>query len=94
MDRIMAAMYLRFSNEDRDKEKGEESNSISAQRELLARYIEELLRGQEYGIAEFCDDGYSGVDFRRLGVQALIEAAKSGDIHMIVVKDFSGLDER
>lgn len=56
MDRIMAAMYLRFSNEDRDKEKGEESNSISAQRALLARYIEEL--------------------------------------HMIVVKDFSGLDER
>lgn len=56
MDRIMAAMYLRLSNEDRDKEKGEESNSISAQRALLARYIEEL--------------------------------------HMIVVKDFSGLDER
>ena len=38
MDRIMAAMYLRLSNEDRDKEKGEESNSISAQRALLARY--------------------------------------------------------
>lgn len=56
MDRIMVAMYLRLSNEDRDKEKGEESNSISAQRALLARYIEEL--------------------------------------HMIVVKDFSGLDER
>lgn len=89
MDRIMAAMYLRLSNEDRDKEKGEESNSISAQRALLTRHIEELLRGQEYSITEFCDDGYSGVDFRRPGVQALIEAAKSGDIHMIVVKDFS-----
>ena len=46
MDRIMAAMYLRLSNEDRDKEKGEESNSISAQRALLTRHIEELLRGQ------------------------------------------------
>ena len=89
MDRIMAAMYLRLSNEDRDKEKGEESNSISAQRALLTRHIEELLRGQEYGITEFCDDGYSGVDFRRPGVQALIEAAKGRDIHMIVVKDFS-----
>ncbi len=89
MDRIMAAMYLRLSNEDRDKEKGEESNSISAQRALLTRHIEELLRGQEYSITEFCDDGYSGVDFRRPGVQALIGAAKSGDIHMIVVKDFS-----
>ena len=89
MDRIMAAMYLRLSNEDRDKEKGEESNSISAQRALLTRHIEELLRGQEYSITEFCDDGYSGVDFRRPGVQALIEAAKSGNIHMIIVKDFS-----
>ena len=56
MDRIMAAMYLRLSNEDRDKEKGEESNSISAQRALLTRHIEELLRGQEYSITEFCDD--------------------------------------
>ena len=51
MDRIMAAMYLRLSNEDRDKEKGEESNSISAQRALLTRHIEELLRGQEYSLS-------------------------------------------
>lgn len=89
MGRIAAAMYLRLSNEDRGKEKEAESNSISAQRVLLTRHIEELLRGQEYDITEFCDDGYSGVDFRRPGVQALIEAAKSGNIHMIVVKDFS-----
>lgn len=89
MDRVMVAIYLRLSNEDRNKGKGEESDSISAQRALLTRHTEELMRGREYGITEFCDDGYSGVDFRRPGVQALIEAAKSGDIHMIVVKDFS-----
>ena len=89
MGRMMVAMYFRLSNEDRGKGKDEESNSISAQRGLLTGHIEGLMQGQEYSITEFCDDGYSGVDFRRPGVQALIEAAKSGNIHMIVVKDFS-----
>ena len=47
------------------------------------------MQGQPYSITEFCDDGYSGTDFNRPGVQAMIEAAKNGDINMIVVKDFS-----
>ncbi len=89
MDKIIIAMYLRLSNEDSDKTEFEESNSISAQRILLARHIEEIMQGQPYSITEFCDDGYSGTDFNRPGVQALIEAAKSGNINMIVVKDFS-----
>lgn len=89
MDKIMVALYLRLSNEDSDKEKSAESNSISAQRVLLTRHIEELMQGQTYSITEFCDDGYSGTDFNRPGVQALIGAAKSGDINMVVVKDFS-----
>lgn len=89
MDKIMIALYLRLSNEDSDKEKSEESNSISAQRALLTKHTEELMQGQPYSITEFCDDGYSGTDFNRPGVQALIGAAKSGSISMIVVKDFS-----
>lgn len=89
MDKVMIALYLRLSNEDSDKEKFSESNSISAQRVLLTKHIEELMQGQPYSITEFCDDGYSGTDFNRPGVQALIEAAKSGNINMIVVKDFS-----
>ena len=89
MDKIMIALYLRLSNEDSDKEKSEDSNSISAQRVLLTKHTEELMQGQPYSITEFCDDGYSGTDFNRPGVQALIEAAKSGNINMIVVKDFS-----
>ena len=76
MDKIMIALYLRLSNEDSDKEKSEDSNSISAQRVLLTKHTEELMQGQPYSITEFCDDGYSGTDFNRPGVQALIEAAK------------------
>ena len=89
MDKTAVAIYLRLSNEDSDKGKLEESNSISAQRVLLTKHVEELMQGQEYSITEFCDDGYSGTDFNRPGVQALIEAAKNGDVGMIVVKDFS-----
>lgn len=37
MDRMIVAMYLRLSNEDSDKGKFEESNSISAQRVLLKK---------------------------------------------------------
>lgn len=89
MDTVRIGMYLRLSNEDADKGKNGESNSISAQRVLLTRHIGELMRGQPYSITEFCDDGYSGTDFNRPGVQALIEAAKGGNINMVVVKDFS-----
>ncbi len=89
MDKTMVAIYLRLSNEDRHKGKDEDSMSISAQRALLTKYIEDLMWGQEYSITEFCDDGYSGTDFNRPGVQALIGAAKNGSINMIVVKDFS-----
>ena len=89
MDKTIIAMYLRLSNEDRDKEELEESNSISAQRQLLNGHIQELMQGQPYDITEFCDDGYSGTDFNRPGVQALLEAARNGEISMIIVKDFS-----
>jgi DNA invertase Pin-like site-specific DNA recombinase len=89
MDKTAVALYLRLSNEDSDKGKLEESNSISAQRVLLTKHVEELMQGQEYSITEFYDDGYSGTDFNRSGIQALIEAAKNGDVGMIVVKDLS-----
>lgn len=89
MGEVRIAMYLRLSNEDQDKGGKVESDSISAQRALIAGHVEGLMQGREYVIMEFCDDGYSGVDFRRPGVQALIEAAKGGKVDMIIVKDFS-----
>lgn len=55
MDTVMIGMYLRLSNEDTNKEKNEESNSISAQRVLLTKHVEELMQGQSYSITEFCE---------------------------------------
>ena len=86
-NKYVIAMYLRLSNEDRDS-RGE-SCSISAQRQLLENHIGELMRGQEYTILEFSDDGYSGTDFSRPGVQALLAAAKAGEVSLVAVKDFS-----
>lgn len=55
MDKTAVAIYLRLSNEDSDKGKLEESNSISAQRVLLTKHVEELMQGQEYSITEFSE---------------------------------------
>ncbi|MEZ3425527.1 MAG: recombinase family protein [Lachnospiraceae bacterium] len=89
MDKIVVAMYLRLSREDDNKNGKEESNSITAQRELVKSHIETVMAGQPYSILEFCDDGYSGVGFERPGFKAMTEAARSGGINVIAVKDFS-----
>jgi site-specific DNA recombinase len=85
------ALYLRLSQEDRDiYENGlEESNSITAQRELLYEFLRNHSKFEKAQIVEFCDDGYSGTSFDRPGVKDLIKQAKSGNIQCIVVKDFS-----
>lgn len=84
-----AAIYVRLSKEDGDVSSTAkaESNSISNQKNL----IRDFLKGKEdiKVVSERVDDGYSGSNFNRPGVQALIEAAKSGNINMVIVKDFS-----
>lgn len=40
-------------------------------------------------MVEFSDDGYSGKNFDRPGVQALLKAGLSGEIQCILVKDIS-----
>ena len=86
------AVYLRLSQEDIDLHRNaakDESNSISAQRNLIVQHIE---RTPELAILprlEFCDDGYSGTNFNRPQFQRMIELAKMGEIGCIVVKDLS-----
>ena len=85
-----AAIYIRLSLEDGDLSGDKpESESITNQRKMLTDYIRATpdLCGAE--IIEFCDDGYSGKNFDRPGVKRLMEAARSGAIQCIVVKDIS-----
>jgi len=65
----------------------EESNSIIMQRILLHRYVEEHFT--DYELHEFCDDGYTGTNFERPGMQDMLEQVRNGGIDCIIVKDFS-----
>ncbi|MBR1444195.1 MAG: recombinase family protein, partial [Firmicutes bacterium] len=82
-------MYLRLSEDDENEFGKSESNSISAQRAIIKEYIanqSELCVGK---IIEFCDDGYSGVDFKRPSIQKLFEEVRKGTVNCIIVKDLS-----
>lgn len=79
------AIYMRLSKED-DKCR-EESNSITMQRILLQKYVADHFA--EYELLEFCDDGYTGTNFKRPGMQSLLERVRNSEIDCILVKDFS-----
>ena len=86
------AFYLRLSMADGDlgKDNKDESNSIENQRLLLQSYVEasDEFEGEA---TEYIDDGYTGTNFRRPAFQRMIEDAKKGKIHTILVKDLSRL---
>ena len=66
---------------------GKKSNSIRNQRALAEAYVKDHFK--EYKLLEFQDDGYTGTNFDRPGVTALLKEVKDGKIDCIVVKDFS-----
>ena len=86
------AFYLRLSIADGDlgKNNKDESNSIENQRILLQNYLTSMEMETD-DIAEYIDDGYSGLNFDRPSFQRMIEDAKVGKIDTIIVKDLSRL---
>lgn len=78
-------MYIRLSREDGDKQ---ESESISNQRNILKRYVEE--NNLEF-IKEYVDDGVSGTTFDREGFCEMLQDIKEGKINMVITKDLSRL---
>lgn len=81
------AMYLRLSIED-DGDK-DESNSISNQRKQIYEYIHHDSELGRFEVAEFCDDGYSGTNMERPGMQKMLKEVKNNNIRCIIVKDMS-----
>ena len=79
------AIYMRLSKEDDFSH--EESNSIAMQRLLLRDYVREHFPHDK--VLEYADDGYTGTNFDRPGVQELLDGVKDGEINCIIVKDFS-----
>lgn len=81
------ALYMRLSKEDeyiRD-----ESNSISNQRAFLHKYIRDIPELKKMEVMEFKDDGYTGKNMNRPGMQELLDMVKAQKIACIVVKDIS-----
>ena len=76
----VVAKYIRLSDEDVDTGRGvkQESNSVVSQRRLLDGFIEGDAGLRRCRVLEFCDDGFSGTDFRRPGFEGMMEAVKRG----------------
>lgn len=78
-----AGIYVRLSQEDM---RAGESLSIEHQKMILTKYVRE----QGWNLYDiYIDDGYSGTDFDRPGVQRLLDDAKNGNINLILCKDLS-----
>ncbi len=82
-----AAIYVRLSQEDRDKrDPSAESQSIQNQKQLLLQYIAE----QGWELADiYCDEDFSGSDRMRPAFQKLLRDAEAGRFHIILCKSQS-----
>lgn len=85
---FLVGIYIRLSQEDKDKKYESDSESVINQRELLTSYV----KNNNFNlVGEYVDDGYSGTDFERPGFQKLIEDIKNKKINCVIVKDLSRL---
>ena len=87
MQKNHIAVYLRLSLEDTGA--NDESNSITAQRGIIAQFIQEQPELASMKTVEFVDDGYSGTNFDRPGFKRMMAMVRSGDVSCIIVKDLS-----
>lgn len=81
-------IYIRLSQEDKDKKYESDSESVINQKEILKSYVKNN-KFNLYG--EYVDDGYSGTNFDRPGFQKMLEDIKSKKINCVIVKDLSRL---
>lgn len=86
---FLAAMYLRLSRDDEDRDGSikTESNSIGSQRELIRTFIREQSDIELYDI--YVDDGFSGSNFDRPEFKRMISDIEAGRVNCVIVKDLS-----
>lgn len=81
-------IYIRLSQEDKDKKYESDSESVINQKEILKSYV----KNNKYNLyGEYVDDGYSGTNFDRPGFQKMLEDIKNKKINCVIVKDLSRL---
>lgn len=79
-----AALYIRLSKEDGDKQ---ESYSVTSQREILKEYVKQHPDIEIFDY--YIDDGWSGTNFDRPSFQHMMDDINSGKINCVIVKDLS-----
>lgn len=96
-DMWSVGLYVRLSDEDRDKKrKTDMSRSIANQIAYIRNYIELLNNSseEEFGLKEYkvySDDDHTGMNFERNGFQSMMRDARAGLIDCIIVKNLSRL---
>ena len=81
-------IYIRLSQEDKDKKYESDSESVINQKELLRNYV----KSNNFNLVkEYVDDGFSGTDFERPGFQRMLEDINNKKINCVMVKDLSRL---
>lgn len=88
MDKLLI-VYLRISKED--KLKMDESCSITNQRNVIQRYIKVHGLDTKFRLKEYIDDGYTGRNLERPGIQRVLQHVRDREAAVIIVKDFSRL---
>ena len=83
-----AGIYIRLSQEDKDKKYESDSESVVNQRQILKDYVKN--NGYNF-VDEYIDDGYSGTDFDRPGFERMIKDIQTKKINLVIVKDLSRL---
>lgn len=84
-DKILVK-YYRLSLEE--KEKGE-SGSIANQRRLVEDYLAKCVDLAAMTALELSDDGYTGMNFKRPGIERFFRLLRENRVGCLVVKDFS-----
>lgn len=81
-----AAIYVRLSDEDMDKQGNIDSRSITNQKEMLLDYCKEH-NWNVYDI--YCDDGITGMERERPEFQRMLSDCENGKVDIVLCKDQS-----
>ncbi len=78
--------YERLSQDDPESE---ESSSILYQRMIISDYVKNSTELAGYEYKDFSDDGYSGTNLERPGIQEVLKLIKENRVYCLVVKDLT-----
>ncbi|NLG05561.1 MAG: recombinase family protein [Clostridia bacterium] len=78
--------YERLSKDDPDSD---ESGSIMYQRMIISDFVRKDAELSAFEMKDFSDDGYSGTNLDRPGMQEILRLVKENKVYCVVVKDLT-----